>query len=171
MYTLVLNSWASFPNPRRNTLVFCYWWWVMINKDTFTSINIKLRCTKKIGDSEHWQWSWCPQFFVFVSGWWSSCWLPTFIPYLLTCSPEVLWASINLFRFSPRLEMFLSIICNLIRVKLLFSWGVYGARDTDVVRQSLILVTDVLEILAKGGIEGDTKVKFSRVVSDITLTY
>ena len=61
MYTLVLNSWASLPNLRRYTLVFCYWWWVMINKDTFTSINIRLRCTKKTGDSERWQWSWCPQ--------------------------------------------------------------------------------------------------------------
>ena len=49
-YTLVLNIWASFPDLGRNTLVFCYCWWVMINKVTFTAIiNIRLRCSKRCG--------------------------------------------------------------------------------------------------------------------------
>ena len=32
---LVLNIWPSFPYMGRNTLVFCYCWWVMIKKSHF----------------------------------------------------------------------------------------------------------------------------------------
>ena len=86
--------------------------------------------------------------------------LVEYLPLFLTCSLEVLWASINRFKVSPRLEIFLSIICNLLSVKLLFSWGVHWARDTDDVRESLTLLTDALEILVKGGIKGDRTIKF-----------
>ena len=44
-------------------------------------------------------------------------------------------------------------------------------RDTDDVRESLTLLTDALEILVKGDIEGDTSVKFPSSVSDITVMY
>ena len=48
IYTLILNIWASFPDLEKNTLAFCYCWWVVINKVTFTSIiNIRLRCSKR----------------------------------------------------------------------------------------------------------------------------
>ena len=47
----------------------------------------------------------------------------------------------------------------------------FGARDTDDVRQSLILLTDALEILGKRGIKGDTPVKFPGLDSAITLMY
>ena len=50
IYTLVFNSWAGFPDLRRSTLIFCYCWWVMIHKVTFTAIiNIRLRCNKRYG--------------------------------------------------------------------------------------------------------------------------
>ena len=50
MYTLVFNIWASFPDLGRNTLVFCYCWWVKINKVTLTAIiNIRLRWNKWFG--------------------------------------------------------------------------------------------------------------------------
>ena len=45
---LVLSIWASFPDLRRNTLFFGYWWWVMIHKVTFIAIiNIRLRRSKR----------------------------------------------------------------------------------------------------------------------------
>ena len=96
-----------------------------------------------------------------------------YLPSFLTCSFEVLWASINLLKVSPRLEIFLSIICNLFSVILLFSWGVHWVRDTDNARESLTLLTDALEILVKESIEGVTTVgesyNFSSSVSDITV--
>ena len=47
---LVFNIWASFPDLGRNTLVFCYCWWVKLNKVTLTAIiNIRLRCNKWFG--------------------------------------------------------------------------------------------------------------------------
>ena len=49
--------------------------------------------------------------------------------------------------------------------------GVYCVRDTDDVTELLTLLTDVLEILVKEGIEGDTTVKFPSSVSDITVMY
>ena len=83
----------------------------------------------------------------------------TFFSYFLDLM--FFWnCSVKDFKVSPRLETFLSIICNLFFVKLLFFWGVYGSRNTDVVRQSLTLLTDALKILVKGGIEGETTVKF-----------
>ena len=48
---------------------------------------------------------------------------------------------------------------------------VYCVRDTDDVTELLTLLTDVLEILVKEGIEGDTTVKFPSSVSDITVMY
>ena len=48
IYTSVPHLWASFLNLRRNTLLFCYCWWVMINKVTFTAIiNVRLRCSMR----------------------------------------------------------------------------------------------------------------------------
>ena len=44
-------------------------------------------------------------------------------------------------------------------------------RDTDDVRELLTLLTDALEILVKGGIKGDTIIKFPSSVSDITVKY
>ena len=121
-----------------------------------------------MGDSECWQWMWWTWCHL-----WSNldCWEPLYfsligdrlVEYLrsfLTCYFEVLWASINLFKVSPRLEIFLSIICSLFSVTLLFSWGVYWVRDTDDVRVLLTLLTDALEILVKESIEGDTTVNF-----------
>ena len=37
--------------------------------------------------------------------------------------------------------------------------------------ESCLLLTDALEILVKGGIEGDTTVNFPSSVSDITVMY
>ena len=47
----------------------------------------------------------------------------------------------------------------------------HWVRDTDDVWESLTLLTDALEILIKGRIEGDTIVKFPGSVSDITVKY
>ena len=78
IYTLILNIWASFPDLRRNTLVFCYCWWLMINKVTFTAIiNISKRYR---GFRDLWS--------SLICDLWSPCWvLPTFIPYLFPWSP------------------------------------------------------------------------------------
>ena len=131
-----------------------------------------------MGDSESWRWiwMWCrlwddldrwePLYFYLIGDR-----LIEYLPSFLSCSLEVLWASINLFKVSPRLEIFLSIICNLFSVLLLFSWGVHCVWDTDDVRELLTLLTDVLEILVKRGIEGDTTVNFPSSVSDITVMY
>ena len=91
IYTLVFNIWVSFPNVRRNALISCYCWLVMINKVTFTAIiNIRQRCSKRYGgfkvlmvivmlwvDLDLWK----P-----VPGWWSSHWVLIFIPYLFPWS-------------------------------------------------------------------------------------
>ena len=47
----------------------------------------------------------------------------------------------------------------------------HWVKDTDDVRESLTLLPDALEILVKGGIEGDTTVNFPSSVSDITVMY
>ena len=47
----------------------------------------------------------------------------------------------------------------------------HWVKDTDDVRESLTLLTDALEILVKGGIEGDTTVNFPSSVSDNTVMY
>ena len=47
----------------------------------------------------------------------------------------------------------------------------HWVRDTDDVRELLTLLTDALEILVKGGIEGDATVNFPSSVSDITVMY
>ena len=47
----------------------------------------------------------------------------------------------------------------------------HWVRDTDDVWESLTLLTDALEILVKGGIEGDTIVKFPSSVSDTAVKY
>ena len=91
-----------------------------------------------------------------------------YLPSFLTCSLEVPWALINLFKVSPILEIRLSIIYNLLSV-ILFSWGVHWVRDTDDVRELLTLLIDALEILVKGGVEGNTTVNFPSSVSGITL--
>ena len=75
------------------------------------------------------------------------------------------------FQVSPTLEIFLSSICNLFSVILLFSWRVHWVRDTNDVRELLTLLTNALEILVKGGIEGDTTVSFPSSVSDIIVMY
>ena len=153
----------------------------MINKVTVTAIiNIRLRCSKRdMGDSERWRWGWwmwC-RLWGDLDRWEPLCFslignrLVEYLPPFLTCFLEVLWASINLFKVSPRLEIFLSIICNLFSVILFFSWGVHWVRDTDDVRELLTLLTDALEILVKGGTEGDTTVNFPSSVSDITVMY
>ena len=153
----------------------------MINKVTVTAIiNIRLRCSKRdMGDSERWRWGWwmwC-RLWGDLDRWEPLCFsligsrLVEYLPPFLTCFLEVLWASINLFKVSPRLEIFLSIICNPFSVILLFSWRVHWVRDTDDDRELLTLLTDVLEILVKGGIEGDTTVNFPSSVSDITVMY
>ena len=132
-----------------------------------------------MGDSERWRWMW----WIWCCLWgdldrWETLYFSLIgyclvenLPSFLTCSLEVLWASINLFKVSPRLEIFLSIICNLFSVILFFHWGVHWVRDTDDVRELLTLLTDALEILVKGGTEGDTTVNFPRSVSDITVMY
>ena len=135
---------------------------------------------RDMGDSERWWrwmwWMWCrlwgdtdqwePLFFSLIS----DClveYLPSFLTYFL----EVLWASINLFKVSPGLEIFLSIICNLFSIILLFSWGVHWVSDTDYVSESLALLTDALEIQVKGDMEGDTTVNFPNSFSGITVMY
>ena len=125
IYTLVLNIWASFPDLRRNNLVFCYYWWAMINKVTFTFtfiINIRPRCSKgfraltmivmnvmsSTGDLVWWE----PFYFSLIGDR-----LVEYLPLFLICSLEVLWVSINLFKVSLgnipfyRLQ---SIFCNII---------------------------------------------------------
>ena len=108
-----------------------------------------------MGDSERWRWLWCRLWgdldrwellYLCLTG----DRLAEYLSSFLTCFLEVLWASINLFKVSPELKIFLSIIWNLFSVKLLFSWGVHWARDTDV-RQQLTLLTDALEILFNRG--------------------
>ena len=88
---------------------------------------------RDMGDSERWRWKW-----------WKWCrlwgdldqWEPLYVSLIgdrlveylasfLTCSLEVLWAWINLFKVFPRLEIFLSIVCNLFSVLLFFSLGVH----------------------------------------------
>ena len=98
IYTLVLNIWASFPDLGRNTLVFCYCCWVMIDKVTFTVIiNIRLRCSKRYGGfraltmnvmnvMSSMGWPWSVRAFVLFPNWWSPCRVPTFIPYLFPWS-------------------------------------------------------------------------------------
>ena len=151
----------------------------MINKVTFTAIiNNRLKWGKRYGgfraltmsvmnvrSSRVWPYRWEPLYFSR-----SGYRLVKYLPSFLTCSLEVLLASINLFKVSPRLKIFLSIICNLFSV-ILFSWGVHWVSETDDVRDSLTLLTDTLEILVKGGIEGDTTVNFPISVSDITVMY
>ena len=61
----------------------------------------------------------------------------------ITCSLDVLWALINLFKVSPKFEIFLSFAIYF----LLSSWVVYWARDTDDIRQTLTLLTGALEII------------------------
>ena len=155
--TLVLNIWASFPGLRRNNLVFCYYWWAMINKVTFTFtfiINIRPRCSKgfralamivmnvmlSTGDLNRWE----PFYFYLIGDR-----LVEYLPLFLICSLEVLWVSINLFKVSPILEIFLSIVCNLFFVILLFSWVTHWVIDTDNVRELLTLLTDALEKLVR----------------------
>ena len=128
---------------------------------------------RDIGDSEHWQWMWCRLlgdldrwellYFFLIGG----CLAKYLLPFF-ACSLEILWSSINLFKVCPRLEIFFSIIFNLFSVILLFSWGVHWVRDTDDIRESFTLLTDTLEILVKGSIEGDTTVSFPSSVSEIT---
>ena len=126
-------------------------------------------------DLERWKrwmwWMWC-RLWCHLD-WWELLYfflsgdrLVEYLTSFLTCSLEVLWASINLFKVSSRVEIFLSIICNLFSVILLFSWGVHWVRDTDDIRESLTLLTDALEIIVKGSIEGDTTVNFPSSVSD-----
>ena len=93
IYTLVLNIWGRFPDLRRNTLIFCYCWCVMIDKATFTVIiNIRqLRCSKRyrgfralamnlmnVMSSIGWPWS--VRAFVLFPNWWSPSRVPSFIP-------------------------------------------------------------------------------------------
>ena len=126
-------------------------------------------------DLERWKrwmwWMWC-RLWCHLD-WWELLYfflsgdrLVEYLPSFLTCSLEVLWASINLFKVSSRVEIFLFIICNLFSVILLFSWGVHWVKDTDDIRESLTLLTDALEIIVKGSIEGDTTVNFPSSVSD-----
>ena len=109
-------------------------------------------------DPEHWWWMWW--MWCHLCGdldWWEPLYfsligdcLVEYLPSFLTCSLEVLWASMNLFNVSHRLEIFLSIICNLFSVILLFSWGLHWVRDTDEVRELCTLLSDALKILVKG---------------------
>ena len=47
----------------------------------------------------------------------------------------------------------------------------FGASDSNDVRQSLTLLTDALEILVQRGIKGDAPVKCSGLGQDITVMY
>ena len=69
------------------------------------------------------------------------------------------------------MEIFLSIVCNLFFVILLFSWVTHWVRDTDNVRELLTLLTDALEKLVKWGIGGDTIANLPSSVLDITVMY
>ena len=61
----ILNIWASLPNLRRNTLVFCYCYWVIINKITLTAISIRLKCSKR-----YWRYSFLSFEIYFMLGCW-----------------------------------------------------------------------------------------------------
>ena len=69
--------------------------------------------------------------------------LVEYLPSFITCSLDVLWALINLFKVSPKFEIFLSFAIYF----LLNSWLVHWARDTDDIRQTLALLKGALEII------------------------
>ena len=80
---------------------------------------------RDMGDSERWRGSWCRLWGNLDR--WELLYLcligdrlAEYLPSFLTCSIDVLWAAINLFKVFPRLKIFFSIICNLFSVKYCF---------------------------------------------------
>ena len=88
---------------------------------------------KDMGESEHWRGSWCRLWGNLDR--WELLYLcligdrlAEYLPSFLTCSIEVLWAAINLFKVFPRLKysfpsFVIYFLLNIVFLKIVLGWG------------------------------------------------